>query len=56
MGISSNLGIVILIVIGMATVIGVIVIAMIEAKRADSGKPSIIPGKNEPPADIKKGR
>jgi hypothetical protein len=47
MGISSHLGIVILMIIGMATVIGVIIIATIEARRADSGKPSILP--NAPP-------
>jgi hypothetical protein len=56
MSISSHTGIVLLILIGMTTVIGLIVIAMIEAKRADSGKSSIIPGKNQPPADNKKGK
>ena len=55
MGISSHLGIVLLVIIGMATVIGVIIIATIEAKRADSGKPSILPHAPEPPADKKKG-
>ena len=54
MGISSHLGIVILAIIGMTTVIGVIIIAMIEAKRADSGKSSLIPGKIETPPDKKK--
>jgi hypothetical protein len=56
MGISSHLGIVLLMIIGMATVIGVIVIAVFETKRADSGKSSLIPGAPEPPADNKKGR
>jgi hypothetical protein len=55
MGISSHLGIAVLMLIGIATVIGVIIIATIEARRADSGKPSIIPGAPEPPADRKKG-
>jgi hypothetical protein len=55
MGISSHLGIVLLIITGLATVIGVIIIGMIEARRADSGKPSILPHAPEPPADKKKG-
>ena len=45
MSISSHLGMVVLVIIGMATVIGVIIIATIEARRADSGKPSILPNK-----------
>ena len=55
MGISSHLGIVLLIITGMATVIGVIIIATIEARRSDSGKPSIIPHAPETPAGRKKG-
>jgi hypothetical protein len=39
----------------MATVIGVIIIATIEARRADSGKSSILPHAPETPADKKKG-
>jgi hypothetical protein len=39
MGISSHLGIVILVIIGMATVIGVIIIATIESRHADSENP-----------------
>jgi len=54
MGISSHLGIVLLIITGMATVIGVIIIATIEAKRADSGKPSILPHAPETPSDKKR--
>jgi hypothetical protein len=54
MGISSHWGIVILVVIGLATVIGIIIIATIEAKRADSGKPSILPNAQETPTDKKK--
>ena len=55
MGISSHLGIVILVIIGMATVIGIIIIATIEAGRADSGKPSILPNSPQAPTDKKKG-
>lgn len=54
MGISSHLGIVLLVIIGMATVIGVIIIATIEARRADSGKPSILSNAPEPTMDKKK--
>ena len=54
MGISSHLGIALLILIGITTVIGVIIIATIEAKRTDSGKPSIIPRAPESPTDKKK--
>jgi hypothetical protein len=39
----------------MATVIGVIIIATIEARRANSGKPSILPNAPEAPSDKKKG-
>ncbi len=54
MGISSHLGIVLLGIIGIATVIGVIIIAMIEARRADSGKPSILSNAPETTTDKKK--
>lgn len=54
MGISSHLGMVLLVIIGMATVIGVIVIATIEARRADSGKPSILSNAPEATTDKKK--
>jgi hypothetical protein len=39
MGISSHLGMVLLVIVGMATVVGVIIIAIIEARRADSENP-----------------
>jgi hypothetical protein len=55
MGISSHLGIALLMLIGITTVIGIIIIATIEAKRADSGKSSLIPGTPETPPDKKKG-
>ena len=54
MSISSHSGIVILAIIGLATVIGVIIIATIEARRADSGKPSILPNTPEATTDKKK--
>ncbi len=54
MGITSHLGIVLVVIIGMATVIGVIIIATIEARRADSGKPSILPNAPETPSDKKR--
>jgi len=55
MGISSHLGIVLLVIIGMATVIGVIIIAMIEAKRTDSENPPAPQQTAAKPADKKRG-
>ena len=54
MSISSHSGIVILAIIGLATVIGVIIIATIEARRADGGKPSILPNVPEGTTDKKR--
>jgi hypothetical protein len=54
MGISSHLGIVILAIIGMATVIGVIIIATIEARHADSEKSSILPNAPQTPTNKKR--
>jgi hypothetical protein len=44
MSISSHLGIVLLVIAGVVTVIGVVVIAAIEAKRMEKGQPSILSG------------
>ncbi len=54
MSISSHLGMVVLVIIGMATVIGVIIIATIESRRADSGKPSILSKTPETTTDKKR--
>ena len=54
MSISSHLGMVVLVIIGMATVIGVIIIATIESRRADSGKPSILSKAPETTTDKKR--
>ncbi len=54
MSISSHLGIVLLIVVGVVTILGVIVIAAIEAKRMDSELPSVPPQATELPADKKR--
>jgi hypothetical protein len=54
MGISSHLGIVILMIIGMVTVIGVIIIAIIETKRAYSEKPPAMPNTPQTPVNKKK--
>ncbi|MGA1979655.1 MAG: hypothetical protein ABSG99_03695 [Sedimentisphaerales bacterium] len=45
MSISSHLGIVLLVIIGMVTVIGVVAIAVIETRRVEKGQPSIISSK-----------
>jgi hypothetical protein len=55
MGISSHLGIVLLIITGIATVIGVIIIATIEAKRADRENPPAPQQTAAKPTDKKRG-
>jgi len=54
MSISSHWGMVILVMVGMATIIGVIVIATIEVRRADSEKSSTLPNLPQTPAGKKK--
>ena len=54
MSISSHLGMILLVVIGMATVIGVIIIAVIETRRADTNQPMMPRQPAEKPADRKK--
>ena len=56
MGISSHSGIVLLIIVGLATVIGVIIIATIEARRADSENQPTPQQTAVKPADKKRGR
>lgn len=45
MNISSHLGIVLLVIVGVVTIIGVVVIATIETRRMEKGKLSIISSK-----------
>jgi hypothetical protein len=54
MSISSHLGMVLLVIIGMATVIGVIIIAVIETRRADTSQPTLPQQPVEKPADRKR--
>ncbi len=42
MSISSHLGIILLVIVGVLTIVGIVVIAAIETKRMENGKPSII--------------
>jgi hypothetical protein len=42
MSVSSHLGIILLVIVGVVTIIGVVVIAAIEARRMEKGEPSII--------------
>jgi len=42
MSISSHLGIVLLVIVGAVTIIGVIAIAAIETRRMEKGQPSIL--------------
>jgi hypothetical protein len=48
------MGIVILIIVGAVTILGVIIIAAIEAKRMDKNQPPILRHTPEPPPDKKK--
>jgi heme/copper-type cytochrome/quinol oxidase subunit 2 len=45
---------ILLVVVGMATVIGVIIIAVIETRRADTSEPTTPQQPSEKPADRKK--
>ena len=47
MSISSHSGIVLLVIVGTVTIIGVAVIAAIEARRMEKGKPSISKKKDD---------
>ena len=53
MNISSHLGIVLLVIVGMVTIFGVIIIAAVETRRMDKGKPPILRHTEEIPADKK---
>jgi hypothetical protein len=53
MSISSHLGIVLLVIVGMVTIFGVIIIAAIETRRTDKGKPPILRRSEEPTPDKK---
>jgi ABC-type enterochelin transport system permease subunit len=55
MSISGHLGIVILVIVGAVTVLGLIIAAIIETGRMDKAKPSIPQQTSETPADKKKG-
>ncbi|MBN2019579.1 MAG: hypothetical protein JW749_05075 [Sedimentisphaerales bacterium] len=54
MSISSHLGIVLLVIVGLVTILGVIVIAAIETRRADKGLPPLLKHPQEQPPDKKK--
>ena len=54
MSISSHLGIVILVIVGAVTILGVIIIAAIEAGRMDKNQPPILRHTEEIPADKKR--
>jgi len=54
MSISSHLGIVLLVIVGVVTTIGVIAIAAIEARRMDSELPPLPPQVTELPAAKKR--
>jgi hypothetical protein len=51
MSISSHLGIILLVIVGMVTILGVVAIAAIETRRMEKGQPSVIPGKKKNKAE-----
>lgn len=51
---SSHFGMVLLVLVGVVTVIGVVVIAAIEAKRHDEGKPSLLSAKKKDTSEQEK--
>ncbi len=51
MSISSHLGIILLVIVGVVTIIGVVVIAAVEARRMDKGQPSILSSKKSDKAE-----
>ncbi len=55
MSISSHLGIVLIVIVGMVTIFGVIIVAAIETKRMDREKPSVSQQPAVTPADKKRG-
>ena len=55
MSISSHLGMVILVIVGVVTVLGVIIAAIIETRRADSENPPAPQQTAVKPADKKRG-
>lgn len=54
MSISSHLGMIILVIVGMVTIFGVVVIAAVEARRMDKGQPSILSGISKKKSDSDK--
>jgi hypothetical protein len=51
MSVSSHLGIILLVVVGVVTIIGVVVVAAIETRRMEKGRPSIISSKKSDKAE-----
>jgi hypothetical protein len=51
MSISSHLGIVLLVIVGAVTIIGVIAIAAVETRHKEKGQPSIISSKRSDKAE-----
>jgi hypothetical protein len=51
MSISSHLGIILLVIVGTVTIIGVVIIAAVETRRMEKGQPSILSGKRSDKAE-----
>ena len=54
MSISSHFGMVVLVIVGFATVIGVIIIAVVETRRTNTNQPTMPQQPADKPADRKK--
>ena len=51
MNVSSHLGIILLVIVGVVTIIGVVIIAAVETRRMEKGQPSIISRKKSDKAE-----
>jgi hypothetical protein len=51
MNVSSHLGITLLVIVGVVTIIGVVIIAAVETRRMEKGQPSIISRKKSDKAE-----
>ncbi len=51
MSVSSHLGIILVVIIGVVTIIGVVIIAAVETRRMEKGQPSIISRKKNDKAE-----
>ncbi|MDD5064153.1 MAG: hypothetical protein PHQ35_05260 [Phycisphaerae bacterium] len=51
MSISSHLGIILVLIVGLVTIFGIVAIAAVETRRMEKGEPSIITGEKSDKAE-----